>query len=78
MTDVSNNQVIEIEIETITKMSCFKIKQIIEDLEKKLAKRYNTVSSTVSSISQNNEVPAGVSGSIIDNSYRDWVGSLRR
>lgn len=78
MTDVSNNQVIEIEIETITKMSCFKIKQIIEDLEKKLAKRYNTVSSTVSFISQNNDVPAGVSGSIIDNSYRDWVGSLRR
>ena len=74
MTNISNNQTIE----TITKMSCFKIKQIIKDLEKKLATRYNTVSHTVSSISQSNEAPAGVSGSIIDNSYRHWVGSLRR
>lgn len=67
-------------IDAFTRQSCFKIKQIVEDLEKKLAKRYNIPENNISSSSQNPTPlsPAGVQGSIIDNSYRNWVGSLRQ
>ena len=67
-------------IDFFTRQSCFKIKQIVEDLEKKLAKRYNIPENNISLSSQNPTPlsPAGVQGSIIDNSYRNWVGSLRQ
>ena len=65
-------------IDIFTRHSCFKIKQIVEDLEKKLATRYNVESLRSFTIPPKESVPAGVSGSVIDNSYRNWVGSLRQ
>lgn len=70
MTDISSNPTIK----SITRQSCFKIKQIIEELEKKIEIRYNIPPPTVDPTSR---APAGVAGSIIDNSYRNWTGSLR-
>ena len=71
MTDISMNSSIQ-----ITRNSCFKIKQIISDLEKKLAIKYNN-QDTVSNTSNGNN-PAGVVGSVKDNSYYSWVNSLRQ
>jgi len=89
MTDISMN-ICEIQhntnrntnntIDAFTRQSCFKIKQIVEDLEKKLAKRYNIPENNISSSNPNPTPlsPAGIQGSIVDNSYRNWVGSLRQ
>lgn len=60
----------------ITRNSCFKIKQIISDLEKKLATRYNN--EDMVSNNSNGNITAGVVGSVKDNSYYSWVNSLRQ
>jgi hypothetical protein len=74
MTDISFNNNMKI----ITQESCSKIRQIIEELEKKIEKNYCITSVSRIDNVTDNSIAAGRSGSTIDNSYHNWVGSLRR
>ena len=74
MTDISFNNNMKI----ITQESCSKIRQIIEELEKKIEKNYCITSVSRIDNVTDNSIAAGRAGSAIDNSYHNWVGSLRR
>ena len=65
-------------IETITQDSCFKIKQIIEELERNIEKQQHIISQTTHyNNSMQSTAAAGMPGPIENTSNTNWIKSLR-
>lgn len=68
-----------INIETITQDSCFKIKQIIEELERNIEKQQHIIAQTThyNNSMQSIASAAGMPGPIENTSNTNWIKSLR-
>ena len=77
---MSTNTNTNINIKTITQDSCFKIKQIIEELERNIEKQQHIISQTThynNSMQSTAVAAAGMPGPIENTSNTNWIKSLR-
>lgn len=75
---MSTNTNTNINIKTITQDSCFKIKQIIEELERNIEKQQYIIGQTTHcNNSMQSSTAAGMSGPIENTSNTNWIKSLR-